>query len=246
MEAVFGRLKRAPAYKVLADQVSREILEGRIKEGQLLPTESELAQQFGASRSTVREGMRQLEETGLVRRENGKRLVVCRPSGDIISTQLERTIILNQVSFREVWESAMVFEPAMAGAAAAQMTPTDARALRDNVERTRAAVASGAPLLELDIEFHALVAKATHNTVLLLTRAPLERLFYPAFSTIFDRVPHASERLLQAHQGILDALTDADPEGAQRWMLKHIQDFQRGWKAARLDMEQPVNASWES
>ncbi len=240
MEPVFQRLKRAPAYKVLADLITRQILDGHLKEGQQLPTETELANQFGASRSTVREGVRQLEEIGLVQRQNGRRLVVCRPSGETVSTQLERAIVLNQVTFREVWESAMVFEPAMVTCAAAHMTEGDATDLRDNVRRTEHAITAGASLLELDIEFHALIANAAHNRVLLLTRTPLQRLFYPAFSTILERVPNASHRLLLAHRSILEALLNDDPESAHAWMVKHIQDFHRGWKAAHLDLEQPV------
>lgn len=245
MDTLFGRLKRAPAYKVLADHMSREILEGRIAEGQQLPTEAELASQFGASRSTVREGVRQLEETGLVRRENGKRLIVCRPSGETVSAQLERAIILNQVTFREVWEAAMVFEPALVSGAAAHMTDGDVEALRDNVRRTELAVEAGRSLLELDLEFHDLIAEAAHNKLLLLTRAPLQRLFYPAFGLVLDRVPNASHRLLQAHRFILDALLARDGEGAHRWMVKHTQDFHRGWTAAKLDLEQPVEPRWE-
>lgn len=240
MNTVFGRLKRAPAYKILADHVTRQILEGRIREGEQLPTEAELAAQFGASRSTVREGVRQLEETGLVRRENGKRLVVCKPSGETVSNQLERAVVLNQITFRELWEAAMVYEPALVRSAAAHMTPDDVAALQENVARTREAVGTGGSLLELDLEFHDLIARAAHNRLLLLTRAPLQRLFYPAFSTVLERVPSASQRLLRAHQAILDALLAGNADEAHGWAEKHAQDFRRGWTAAKLDLEQPV------
>lgn len=241
MAPVLEKLQRQPAYKALANYITREIMEGRIKPGEQLPTEAELVMQLGASRSTIREGIRLLEETGLIKRRNGKRLLVSSPSSDAIGVQLERAIVLNQVTFREVWETAMVFEPAAATAAASNIAQTELDELIDNVRRTEQSLEAGESLLNLDIAFHALIAKAAHNRVLLLTREPLQRLFYPAFATVLDRVPPASRRLVEAHRTILEALIAGDPVQANLWMVKHIEDFKRGWHAAQLDLEQPVH-----
>jgi DNA-binding FadR family transcriptional regulator len=241
MAPVLEKLQRQPAYKALANYITREIMEGRMKPGEQLPTEAELVAQLGASRSTIREGIRLLEETGLINRRNGKRLLVSSPSSDAIGVQLERAIVLNQVSFREVWEAAMVFEPAAATAAASNITRPELEALLDNVRRTERSCEAGESLLELDIAFHALIARAAHNRVLLLTREPLQRLFYPAFATILECVPPASKRLVDAHRAILEGLASGDAAQAQAWMVKHMEDFRRGWHAAGLDLEQPVH-----
>ena len=65
----FKRIEVAPAYQKVADAIEREIVNGRIKPDDPIGTESELVQQFGVNRSTVREGIRVLEESGLIRRD---------------------------------------------------------------------------------------------------------------------------------------------------------------------------------
>ena len=64
----FTPFKRAPAYQVVSDKIREAILDGRIPAGKLLPTETALAGQFGVTRSTVREAIRLLEQSGLLGR----------------------------------------------------------------------------------------------------------------------------------------------------------------------------------
>ena len=65
----FERIKPRPAYELVAEAIERKILGGRMRPGDPIGTESELVQQFGVNRSTVREGIRLLEQSGLVARE---------------------------------------------------------------------------------------------------------------------------------------------------------------------------------
>ena len=76
----FTPFKRAPAYQVVSDKIREAILDGRIPAGKLLPTETALAEQFGVTRSTVREAIRLLEQSGLLGRAGRKRLEVRLPS----------------------------------------------------------------------------------------------------------------------------------------------------------------------
>ena len=115
----FARLDRAPGYRLLADAVEREILEGRLKPGDKLPTETEFATQFAVNRSTVREGIRLLEESGLVRREEGRRLFVARPETSALAQRMSNAMVMHAVTFRELWETMMALEPMAAELAAA-------------------------------------------------------------------------------------------------------------------------------
>ena len=77
--APFERIKSRPAYEMVAEAIERKILAGRLKPGDPVGTESGLVGQFGVNRSTVREGIRLLEQSGLVSREPSRRLsVACR------------------------------------------------------------------------------------------------------------------------------------------------------------------------
>ena len=73
MSFQFEKLNVLSAYQVVSRELRRMIMSGALKAGHQLPTELQLAKQLGVNRSTVREGIRQLENEGLVRREGRKR-----------------------------------------------------------------------------------------------------------------------------------------------------------------------------
>lgn len=68
---MFDRVTAIPAYRIVYEAIEKQILSGRLDAGDQLPTETDLAEQFGLARHTVREGLRLLEDSGLVRREGG-------------------------------------------------------------------------------------------------------------------------------------------------------------------------------
>lgn len=111
--------------------------------------------------------------------ETAKRLVVSRPTTSEIE-QMERGMRLHEVIFFELWETAMVLEPKTASLAAVHLDAKDIESIAQNIEETRRALGNPGVLPSLDVQFHALVAKGVHNRVLLLTREPMARLFYPA------------------------------------------------------------------
>lgn len=237
----FTKLNHAPAYKLLALQITKLVMSGSLKHGAPLPTEAALCDQFGVNRSTVREGIRLLEETGLVRRSGGKRMLISRPTQEEVGDQIERAMVLHEVTFMELWETAMLLEPMTARLAAINLKQEELNALERNVKETQTAVANGMPLLALDIEFHNLIATAVHNRVLLLTREPMSRLFYPTFDVVLSKVEGSGNRLLQAHEAILSALKARAPEDASQWMEKHIRDFRRGYEATGFDLQTAIN-----
>ena len=236
----FARLDRAPGYRLLAEAIEREILEGRLKPGDRLPTETEFAEQFAVNRSTVREGIRLLEESGLVRREEGRRLFVARPETAALAQRMSNAMVMHQVTFRELWETMMALEPMAAELAAANATPDHLAALAANLAETRAVVADTQEVARLDIAFHALVVEAAGNRALLLSRDALGRLFYPAFEAVISGLPAAPQRLLTAHSAIFEGIRAGDAAEARRWMERHIMDFKRGFERMGLDFAAPI------
>jgi DNA-binding FadR family transcriptional regulator len=242
-EPLFEPLRVLPAYRQLTDAILGKILNGSLPAGSVLPTETELCDQFGCNRSTVREGVRVLEQTGYLRREGGKRLFVSRPSPKDVGDHVERSLILHQVSFHELWEAAMVLEPPMAALAARNMTETDRLAIGRNLARTETALDDPGSLVGLDLEFHSLIANATKNRALQISHESLRRLFYPAYHVVLRQLGTAGERLLRAHREIFKAMCDQDFEAASQWMARHQRDFKRGFDMLGIDIDQPVTPS---
>jgi DNA-binding FadR family transcriptional regulator len=176
----FERIQTAPAYALVAEAIEREILSGRIVPGERIGTEASLGRQFGVNRSTIREGIRLLEQSGLLRRDGSRRLCASLPRYNKLASRIGRALVLHQVTFRELWEATATLEPASAELAARNATPGDVAAMEDNLARSEAAAGDPAALVELDCEFHALIARASGNKVLQLAREPAAMLMAPA------------------------------------------------------------------
>jgi DNA-binding FadR family transcriptional regulator len=223
--------------------IEARIMSGQWAVGDRVPAETTLAVDFGVHRSTIREAIRVLEQNGLVRRhDGGKLLYVTAPREDDISKKVTAAMVLHSISFFELWESMRCFEPVLAECAARRIDDDLLAMLRSNVSNTREAFADKQSLVQLDIEFHQIIARASRNRALQLSREPMSQLFYPAFLRVFSRL-NAGERLVFAHEKILQALSDHDPVEARNWMDKHIVDFRRGYELANLDIEAPVGWS---
>lgn len=236
----FSPVRSEPAYRIVARMIETKILVGEWAIGAGLPSESALAESLGVNRSTLRESIRVLEETGLVRRRRGgKQLFVSAPRGADITARVTAAMVLQEMTFLELWEGMNCLEPALAEVAASRIEPEEVAALEENLARTREALGERARLVELDIEFHDLIARSSKSRALQLCREPISRLFYPAFLQVFSRL-NAGERLLFAHQRILDALRAHNIVEAKVWMDKHIADFRRGYELANLDIRSPV------
>jgi GntR family transcriptional repressor for pyruvate dehydrogenase complex len=241
MAMQFEKLNVLSAYQVVSRELRRLIVSGDLKAGEQLPTEMELAEQFGVNRSTVREGIRQLENEGLVSRKGRKRLTVSVPGSGKISSQATRALVMRQVTFRELWEAALVLEPACAALSARNRGDEQIAGLAANIERTRNAQKDTRQCTALDTEFHALVTEGAHNTALLLSREPIGLLLFPAFEILSPLLSQANGRMLSAHQRIADAIAQSNVAEAESWMRKHIIDFRRGWEMAKLSLDLPMD-----
>src|SRR5262249_43969018 len=198
--ARFERIKALPAYELVAEAIERKILSGLLRPGDPIGTESELVKQFGVNRSTVREGIRLLEQSGLVAREASRRLLVAVPHYHRLATRMGRALILQQVTFRELWHASQALEPATVEQAMSNATPEDLAALAANVAATKHAERDPAAVADLDAEFHHLLARAAHNRVLLLAKEPASMLVRPTTALIIVKNQAGIPRLIAAHE----------------------------------------------
>ena len=213
-EVRFARLERAPAYKIVSDAILKDIIGGRLQMGNRLPSEQKLAEQFGVNRSTVREGIRLLEETGVLRREFGKRLVVSRPSYNSVGGQHQPRHDPARSDVPGAVGNDHGDRAGDAALAARKRSRRRPRFDRSELARTRASLGDGQMLVSLDIEFHRLIAQAAANRAMVLAREALSQLIYPAFKAVLvgGGASAAGPRLLAAHEAIAQAITGSDIE----------------------------------
>jgi DNA-binding FadR family transcriptional regulator len=241
MQQRFPRVSPTPAYQQVAEAIEREIVAGHIRPGDPLGTEAELVKQFGVNRSTVREGIRLLEQGGLVRRDSSRRLWVGLPHYERLATRMSRALVLHEVTFRELYEAAMPIQIATIEAAVERATPELVAELEDNIARTERALRDSAAVAELDGEFHGLIGKASGNRVLQLAREPSESLVVETTELILAKVKEGAPRLLHAHRMYVDALKRRDKEAGRLWVRRHLDDWRKGFERAGRDLDQPID-----
>lgn len=239
----FGSIETIPAYMKVATAIENEILKGRFVPGDRIGTETNLATQFGVHRSTVREGIRYLEQSGLLRRNQSRRLVVSLPRYSGLATRVNRALVLHKTTFQEVWEAAMVIDSAVAEMAAKRVEPDELALLDTNIEESEKEIDDPDRVVELDTGFHSLLAKCAKNRVLQLSRESSSLLYGPVLRVILEEVPPAAHRNLDSHKMIVNALHNGDAAEAKRWMQKHLNDWRRGFAIMGKDLNDPITLS---
>lgn len=229
-----------PTYKRVAKAIEEAIMSGRLKTGDKLPTEAELATQLGVNRSTVREGIRALENSDLVTRVGGKRLIVQVPQASEIARVNTRALGLMNVSFLDLWELQLQIEPFAASSAAQKIDKYLIESLSENIAHLQENLDDDDMVIESDIEFHRLIAQAADNAALVLISEPIRQLLFSATTRLYDAVPQARHRLLEAHKAIFEEIKRRDSRAAKHWMAKHIEDFRRGYEVAGFDLTAPI------
>lgn len=234
---LFEPLVPQPAYGRVAAAIEEKILQRKLRLGDRLPSESELARQFGVNRSTVREAVRRLESAGLVGRTPGsKRLCVTRPGPADTASRMSRALVLDEVTFIELWEAMLAIAPRTAALAAAHASAGDHARLETcirDVELARGADAAVGGV----VEFFVTLATASSNRVLVLAMRPVTLLLAPSLRRMIDRVPQGRSRILVAQRCILEALRESSAADAESWMTRHVQDFRRGYEIAGIALD---------
>jgi GntR family transcriptional regulator, transcriptional repressor for pyruvate dehydrogenase complex len=239
---LFNPVEREPAYTRVSAAIEQKILSRTLRDGDVLPPETDLAQQFRVHRSTVREALRNLESAGLVARPPGaKRMVVSRPHAAKVASGMRHALVLHDVSFVDVWEAMMVIEPEVAAFAAARRTQADLDALAQINETFRSWPKDDPRAVEVVGAFFEAIGAAARNQVLVLAKQSLTQVLGPSLVKMIDSVPQARSRIADAQRRIIAALRDKNADEARKWMSKHVRDFRRGYEVAGISPDTPIS-----
>lgn len=219
------RVPRTRVYRAIVDQIREQIATGRIKPGDRLPPERELAELFKASRNSVRDAIRVLEQMGMIDSRQGDGTYIRSATADEVTAPLALCLLQSRTQMRELWEVRRVVEPALAEAAADRITPGELDDLEAILDVQRGKVEAGELALEEDAAFHYGIAEAAGNGVML-----------QVMDTLVDLLRQSRERSLQqgdrpvyshaGHVRILAALRHRDRAAARTEMLHHLREIE--------------------
>lgn len=233
-----------PGYEVAAEQLLELIVRLRLRPGDRLPTENELAQQLGTSRTVVREAVKILSALGRVRAQKGRGLYVADDEGMLgtgrwasffLPTDLDHVYMLFEFRRAQEMETSRL--------AARRATPAELRAIEDAAAMCRQGFETGREDLfnEGDDTFHAAIATAAHNMFLQIAVREARRL--QAQSNLIglrgSLGGHAAEAV-EEHEAIYQAIRAGDPEAATQAAATHIDNTLDDY---RLEIQQRLFSS---
>ncbi|MEE8443423.1 MAG: FadR/GntR family transcriptional regulator [Dehalococcoidia bacterium] len=230
-EASLTAVRRTRLFEGIVAQVRDLIRDGRLRPGQRLPAERELAEKFQVSRASLREAIRTLELEGLVVIRPGTGTFVSEEGFDAAMETLARRLLTEREALADVVELRLLLEPQIATLAAQRATQEDKERLDTILNEQEQQVLRGETGAAADAAFHTTVASASHNHALVRLSATLVDLLAPSRDETLQ-TPERSRRSLKSHRSILSAIQEGDAEGAREAMTEHIVSVDPGLSRA--------------
>src|SRR5439155_10938107 len=203
--------------------VSNPIDHGRLKPGDRLPPERDLAHHVGVSRPTVRAGLRTLAALGVVRSRRGSGNY--HPDGPptLGAEALSFLAALHKFTADDVFEARRIIEVGAAGLAAERATPEQLATLADEVASLFASLADRQVFLVHDINFHRGIAAASGNPIVASLVEMVSLLYYERRRATAERAVDRDLRdAADSHRQIYQAVRAHDVEAARRAMNDHL------------------------
>lgn len=219
---MYQQLQTSRLYEQLAQQIKDRIVNDKLKVGDRLPNEYELAEQYGVSRTVVREAMKTLAKEGLVQVRPGRGTFVISGLHQAVKDSINTLLLLDKSDdWHELIEVRELLEPGIAYLAAERAEAKDIETLQKAVVTMDSAMRDSEAYISADNTFHQALARATGNEILMTLVEPIVGLLTVQRKRIFD-VKEGPQRGQSHHKRILEAVRSHDPEKARLASIEHL------------------------
>jgi GntR family transcriptional repressor for pyruvate dehydrogenase complex len=208
-----------PNPRRITETIADDIVSGRLRAGEQLPSERALAARFGVGRPLVREALRSLGELGLIETHAGRGTYVRATSAAGVHRQVGMAIRRRGATAAQLSEARITLESEAASLAAERATPEDVERLEQALHDLEAA--QGVAHVQRDLAFHFAIAAAAHNPVIemmLESIAPLTA----GLMTRSVGDPEVMSRSQPYHGIALEAIRRHDPDAARAALVAHL------------------------
>jgi len=213
----------------VAELLLRTIRTGGLHPGDRLPSERELGEQFGVSRTVVREAVRSLAAKGVIEVRTGSGLRVAAVEASAVSESMSLFLLGSQLDYGMVNEVRSTLEIDVAEHAAERATDDDLDELRTLCDRMEEALDDVEESSRLDVEFHRGLARATHNPLYIVMLDSIGDVLLEIRRATLG-TPGRPLKGVRAHRQIVEAIEGGDVEWAREAMREHLEDSAREWK----------------
>jgi GntR family transcriptional regulator, transcriptional repressor for pyruvate dehydrogenase complex len=235
----FQALERTPT---LSDRVTSSVLElisqSALKPGDRLPSERDLGERFGVSRTVVREALRSLAAKGVLDVRSGSGATVARVNVERASEALRLYVQGSHdkggVSYEQINDVREMIETRVARQAAASASAEDIAHLAAIHEEFIARADDPEITSQLDVAFHRAIAESVHNPLLLVMLDSIEPILLEIRRRV-ALVPGRAGRAMEAHGLILQRIREHDPVAAELAMTEHLEESRAVWRDLAAD-----------
>ena len=242
MDAPFAPRRRPRTLALeLVDALGDRIRDGRLATGAKLPTEAAIMEEFGVSRTVVREAISKLQASGLVATRHGVGTFVVG-LGDAAAFRIAPDQFATLRDVIAVLELRIGVETEAAALAAARRTAQNLTDLRSALEAFAAATEAGRDAVGPDFQFHLEIARATQNAHFAELLGTLGSMIIPR-ARLEPAEPQSPERreylrrVNGEHESIYDAIAAQDAEAARAAMRTHLANSRERRRRANAQAE---------
>ncbi len=227
----FKTVRRPSVVEEVIEGFKQAIMAGQLRPGQRLPTEHELARQFGVGRSAIREAMKMLEAMGVVTIQQGDGTYMTdKPSASLVNP----VVLAVMMQTGSSTELRTLIKTAYCQLASEKATPEDWERIMQAQKRWEDSINKPErdtdTLTSMDLDFHYAVLEATHNPFIIRLGRAIEELFFASVRTTLAHM----EWLFVAvggHRGILEAMRTRDPELIRRAVVRSLEAWGKAVEA---------------
>lgn len=227
-------IKKVNITKQVFEQLKNNILAGKWKVGEKIPSETELSGIFNVSRSTVRQALRSLADYGLIEVRPGSGSFVKQQDTGLYINGMMRSK-LEKKDLLEVLDFCCILDNDLAAMAAQRATEADVEELKKIQNEIETADGDFEKMAALDKEFHLKLAAMTGNSLVMQTYSilgnPLEMTIYEMYITI------GSTAGLKYHRMLIEAMENHDTGLAREMMNAHAKNRKEKYLSICEDLE---------
>jgi DNA-binding FadR family transcriptional regulator len=224
-------IDRRKLFQQVASHLERQILDGSLKPGDLLPAERDLQATFGVGRPAIREALITLQRAGLVETSNGLRAKVAMPTASGVVAGMGSAVhqMLStkegQLHFQAIRH---FFETGLARLAARNASKEEVSSLKAALDDNAAALGDRPRFIQTDISFHLAIAKIPRNPIFLVLHAAMSDWLRSQRVVTLDE-PNQEEIAFKAHVAILDAIAAGNADEAEKAMGEHLDQLSHAY-----------------
>ena len=215
--------RRRAADTIVAD-IERQIASGVLKGAAPLPSERELMEEFGASRTVIREAITALSNRGLIETRPRFRPIVRQVGYDtVIDTTgpVIRQLLHDQSGVKNLYDTRIFIERGLVRDAAEKASREDIQALKSALQANRDSLGCSQAFFRTDIAFHSVLYQIQSNPIFPAVHEGFVSWLSPQWQQM-ERLPEHDQRNYDAHTAIYQAILERDPDAAEKALVAHL------------------------